>query len=129
MKRWRKLISLIAVAGLLVHAWALMTHSVMALSLHLAGAGVSQDLGVICRGGPATNVPDDSEPKDAPNPSKSSSCPLCLGCGPGVALLDEPTFPKVIHSRLSVRLEIVAETITRRLAHLRPPTRGPPLNV
>lgn len=127
--RWRKLIGALAVAGMLVHAWALMSHQIVSLSQHLGNAVASQGLAFICRADAAATSPDDGVTGGPTEPSNSSSCPLCLGCGPSAVVLPSFQLTAFIHSRLSVCLEIVAETITRRLAHLRPPTRGPPLNV
>jgi hypothetical protein len=121
--RYRLIVSVIAVLGVLLHAGLLVRHGGMMVQAQLTHQELASALGVICHGDGTTSQTPSS---DLPAPSNSSSdCPLCMGMMT-TATLPEQAVVAFISNALSERIVTVAERIAPRLAAVCPPSRGPP---
>lgn len=125
--RARKWLSLLALAGVLVHAAALVRHHIVMLgaaSQTPAVAALLADLSTgnfICHGNPA---PADGEPQDLPSQA-NLLCPLCTGFAP-LAALDAPEQVS-LPCRLTAALMVAqADVATPPEQTIRPHSRGPP---
>lgn len=130
MWHWRKLIGLLAVLGVLMHASLIVRHSSIMLSAKLAHSDLLSALGEICHGGGGVASSPDSDLPTVPSPGGAiSDCPLCMGLGSAVVVL--PGYSGVAHvpDAISARQEIVAEIAARRMAAHLPPSTGPPMIV
>ena len=124
--RLRRLIHLIAVLGVLLHAGALVRHYGMMLSGHLQHQALLSDLAALCHasGEPVSST---AELPWIPAPTESaSSCPVCAGqvSAFAVAAPDLPLLPQ--------RFAVAASWQSPASVHLPqthavcPPARGPP---
>lgn len=124
---FRRLISFVAMLGVLLHAGLIVHHSTVLLSAKLLHNELVSDLAVICHSdGSARDVPSSDFPS-VPKPSDNqSNCPICMGMVAGVAVL--PTTMAMMHptDRTSERIAVVGAAIAHRLQSTWPPPRGPP---
>jgi hypothetical protein len=118
--RW---ISVVAAAGMLTHALAVVRHNGMALSALLELPKLTADLARICHGGEAAGARGGSETPA----NDAKSCPICSGLGPtclAAASARTCLSPSLAAARAAMPATRPAPP--PRLA-LRPPARAPPL--
>lgn len=126
----RRLISLVAMLGVLLHAGLIVRHSTIMLSAKLLHNDLVSALGVICHSdGTIKEVPA-SELPAVPAPSDTQSdCPICMGMIAAAAVLPSTTAMRHPADRASERVAVVGEAIAPRLAATWPPPRGPPIAI
>jgi hypothetical protein len=123
----RRLISLVAVFGVLLHAGLVVRHNAFKLSATLQHQELVEALGVICHGNGGTAQLAASDVPHVPQPSDSQSdCPICSGMVSAAALPPAMNFATLAHDSKSVRLAVVGREIALRLVAVCPPSRGPP---
>ncbi len=128
MLRWRQIVGLLALFGVLLHAGLVVSHATVMLNAMLGDGDGTGAIGVICHGKGA--VAGSATPADeTPRQDQRSECPICMGYGPAVTLLPEISVPKHVPHEISARQIVVAEIIARRMAAVRPPSTGPPFFV
>lgn len=125
--RSRRWTALVAMVGMLLHVGLIVRHNTIVLSASLEHGALVAALGVICQdSGGSAELPADQTPS-LPEPDQDhSSCPLCAGLAPGVAVLSTVDLVGHVPDVASSRVAVVGEVVRRRLAAVRPPTRGPP---
>jgi hypothetical protein len=124
--RFRTLIRLIAVLGVLLHAAALVRHHGMMLGGHLQHQALLSDLAALCHAGGDNGSPTAELPWiPAPTQSKSD-CPVCAGQVSAFALA-APDLPQ-LPSRVAVAesWQIAASRGHPQYHAVCPPARGPP---
>ena len=133
MPRIRTLLTMLAIAGVLVHAALLVRHGSMMLQRHAADLSLTAALAMICHGNDeqaspssSSNLPEIPPPSDGQR-SGTGDCPLCSGMTTAAAIPSEPAALLCLVRFTSLRIVIVSETIADRMAARRPPARAPPL--
>ena len=131
MRQWRKLVGLVAIFGVLLHAGLIVRHSTSMIAAQIQHTELAAALGVICHGGgsavalPASEIPN--IPSELPaSGGGTQDCPLCMGFGMASAVLPDRIAVRNLPVASSARQEIVAIIIARRMAAVRPPSTGPP---
>jgi hypothetical protein len=132
--RFRALVSILAAIGVLLHAGLIVRHNSVMLELALQQPGhLPAQATIICHGdGQLILAGDDfSLPDQKPaQQQKTTSCPVCTGLLPVLALLASSTADIACPSTVPARYK--AETsqfaIPGLAVHL-PPNRGPPLSI
>jgi hypothetical protein len=123
--RHRRWISLIALVGVFLHTGAIVYHHQVMLDAHLARQQLLDALTVLCHGGGSSSGANQPA---LPIPSEQSSgCLVCKGLISPFALIAAQVHfasPDVVQSAVRPRLSQGA--IVGRVAHARPPVRGPP---
>ena len=127
--RWRRLINLVALIGVLMHAGMIVRHQQMMLGAHLERQGLISALGVICHGNGQATAPSDSEVPWVPLPSdqQNNQCPLCAGLASAVAMAAIAECGVPVQFRTAAPQIVRYEARPVEIASVRPPTRGPPL--
>jgi hypothetical protein len=117
----------IAIIGVLLHAGLVAWHSVSMLQSTQQRDALAAALAVICIGGGVADAQADGRvpPFHGSDQAEREACKCCLSA---VAMLRPPLLTFRLHAAISSRIEITGEIIARRLAGVRPPPRGPPLN-
>jgi hypothetical protein len=122
----RRVVSVLAVLGVLLHAGAVARHQTLMVQAWLQHSQLAADLLSICNSSgqtKATDLPTVPRPTDAQN-----GCPVCAGLLSVAVLLPA--------EQVVLPLEDGGGTISRPpigaaasliVAHERPPARGPPL--
>lgn len=127
MRRYEKFISLMAIAGLFLHAGLLVRHNAVVLAAAFDPLGLSG--GIICRGGVAPQ--DLADSTGLPDPAGPIlKCPVCTGAVAAAAILPQPATiagPVVEHTQ--PRAAAARQQLVQRLTHIWPPTRAPPESV
>mgnify|MGYP003386360221 CR=1 FL=1 len=126
MQKFRTIIQLFAIVGVLFHAGLIVRHSVSMVLAKLQYQELVASLSVICHSGGAIKSLAAAELPDLPEPTgQSSDCPLCMGTA-AVAILPigygTISGPDSTYARISVR----GRRIATRLSAVCPPPRGPP---
>lgn len=126
--RSRRLISFVALLGVLLHAGALVRHSTTMLGALLQHQALVTDLAQICHSAGTTTTVADAELPIVPKPTDAQyGCPLCSGMGAAFALvaptlaaimLPPPAAPPALHAD--------ATSIPESPRAVHPPARGPP---
>ena len=129
MFRWRQIVGLLALVGVLLHAGLVVSHATVMLHAMLGDGDGMGAIGVICHGGKGAVASPTTPADETPRQDQRSECPICMGYGPAVTLLSEISVPKHVPHEISVRQTVVAEIIARRMAAVRPPSTGPPFSV
>jgi hypothetical protein len=123
----RRLISLLAIVGVLLHAGIFVRHNAMMLGAALDRAAFADIFSEICHGDPNSVSPDAPHPQNPSDPE--SHCPDCLGFVGAAAL-----FPAIfadydaVYSIISDTF-ISSDVVRPNIPVLWPPGRGPPLSV
>jgi len=139
----RRIVSLVALLSVILHAYALVGHNAMMVqaSLSLTTTSSAQSsilaqidsLSIICRAYPDVDAAQ-SASKHQKNPGQkhnnaSSSCPVCSGIAIGHAVIPPPLVVVQLMRGYSV-IEPSAHVATTHLARAAlPPARGPPTQV
>jgi len=127
MQRFRYIVSLVAVLGVLAHAMLLVRHNGSMVQSRLQHHALSAALDVICYGSGGNGLISGSERASLPHPSNGETeCPICMGMGVTAAVLATCDLPHHAPDIRSARIVVVGKTISQRLVAVRPPTRGPP---
>lgn len=127
MLRWKQIIGLVALVGMLLHAGLSVRHSTMILAHKLAQIDLIQSLTVSCHGAGGTSLVDASHLPDIPDTNNTAGeCPMCMGMASAALALPVMEVFKPRLDAMSARIEIVAEVIAHRMAAERPPSTGPP---
>ncbi len=124
--RLRKLISILAMLGVLLHTGALVHHNAAVLDAALQYHALLSDLGLRCQGsgGRTSEVADLPQ---VPGPyDTQSGCPICSGLAPAIALATpwaaEIAAPLETRADQFTAIVSIAELPREAL----PPARGPP---
>jgi hypothetical protein len=124
--RFRFIVSLLALLGVLLHAGLLVRHSTMMLNAKLLNQELAAALGVICHSdGTTSRLPASDLPALPEPPGNQGDCPLCMGLM-AVAVLPSNDLPSFAPDLASARIAVVSEVIAPRLSAVCPPARGPP---
>ena len=123
MRRFERMISLLAVIGVLLHAGLLVRHNGVMLDGAMDRIALDFAGGVICHGGGEDTQPNSGMP--APS-SKLPNCPVCVGTAAAAAILpplialpgNSLTFP--------IRIARADQQTGKRAVDFRPPSRAPP---
>ena len=123
MRRFERIISLLAVIGVLLHAGLLVRHNGVMLDAAFDRLALSFAGGVICHG-------DDDRVRSGPgmpaHSGKLPNCPVCVGATVGAAILPPMVaLPGKGPATLLV-IASVEQQIGRRAGAIRPPSRAPP---
>ena len=122
----RRLISLVVLLGVLVHAHALVRHNSVMLNAHLQRATLIADLLVICHPS-GTGTIDTASLPDVPRPTDvENNCPLCSGLGPAIALPPPDLAPYYVAFHPARPVPPTAVRVPEYLRTFFPPARGPP---
>jgi hypothetical protein len=124
----RRLLSLLAIIGVLLHAGFFVRHNAMIVGAALDQAALSDIFSEICSGKPGSPTsPDATYPRNHGNPE--SHCPDCLAFAGAVALL--PTVFVNYDAIYSIRSDalISPQVVSQNGLVLWPPGQGPPLSV
>jgi hypothetical protein len=97
-------IGLLALVAVLLHATAVVRHSLFMATQHASEQALVADLGVICHADQSGDSSATDTAPASPAQSPASTCPICAGLTAAFVLAGNP-------------------------AHLLPPVRGPPLRV
>lgn len=135
--RLRRWIGWLAIAGMLMHAVALVRHNVSVLDSAIAGAASSEtaraysvlnDDGTVLIAGTICHTDGDQDAGSPGGQPKSGSerCPVCAGTVAAVALAAPE--PATISRPLVIAEAVVIATAIQTPAQhfVRPPNRGPP---
>ncbi len=123
----RRLMSLVVLLGVLMHAHAVVRHNGVMLDAHLQRASLIADLLVICHPSGTSTVDTASLP-DVPRPTDAqNNCPLCSGLGPAIALPSPDLVPRYVALLPAQPVPLRAVHGTELLRTFIPPARGPPL--
>lgn len=116
----RRVLAALAVLGMLVHALAIVRHTVVLADQARALQQLAADLRVMCSG----HRVDVDLPA---SPSTSSDCPVCMGLV-GAAMLPSPNILSLAFcpDSKSVRHRVIALLLVERASDRLPPPRGPP---
>lgn len=118
----RKLATLLAILGMLLHAGLLVRHYLAVVAQHAELSGPTGFAAALCG---AANEPF-SPAGDAGHKSQSGSCPLCTGQGVAAAIL-APTFAVFIASDVGHDAPFIgAQKFDVLIIHARPQPRAPP---
>jgi hypothetical protein len=129
LRRISTSIRALAIIGMLLHAGLIVWHNAAMLGTTLQRNALAAALGEICHGAGSATADARAELPDLPSQGNDQGgCPICKGCVSAVAILSVPEFAVHRPDVATARMAIVGETITLRLAYVRPPTRGPPLS-
>lgn len=122
----RRLISLLAIVGVLLHAGIFVRHNAMMLGAALDRAAFADIFSEICRGGPNSVSPDAPHPQNPGDPE--SHCPDCLGVGAAalfpVIFVDHDAVYSIVSDTF-----ISSDVVRPNILVLWPPGRGPPVSV
>jgi hypothetical protein len=124
----RRLLSLLAIIGVLLHAGLFVRHNAMMVGAALERALLTEIFSEICAGKPDSPAsPDATYPRDHGNPE--SHCPDCLACAGAVALL--PTIFVDFDATYSIASDppISSQVVSSNRLVLWPPGQGPPLSI
>ena len=128
MAMQRRLLSLLAIIGVLLHTGLFVRHNTMMVGAALDRAGLADIFSEICHG-----KPDSSASPDAPHPldhsSPESCCLDCLACAGAVALLPTIFVNYAADYTIASDVPIFSEVIRPNGVALWPPGQGPPLSV
>ena len=122
----RRIISAMAVLGVLLHAGFVARHSGIMVAKQLDHQGLIEALTIICHSdGSTASLPivDGGFP---PTSEQASECPICSGLAPVAVLVSSPlNLPCSLISKCE-RIERIAERVQERLPAFWPPSRAPP---
>jgi hypothetical protein len=118
-------VRIVAIIGVLVHAGLVAGHGALWQRLLLQQDPLAAALAVICTGG-GLAIPQENLPEPPAKDGEHGRYPTCMACASWVAVLPLPHPIECRQSDVSARIELVGEIVARRLAHVRPPPRGPP---
>lgn len=127
MQTWRKLIGVVAILGVLLHAGLIVQHASMLVGAVL-GQSLAGDLqAAICHGGDAATA-DAAVPQDGDGSGRPAAgqCPICQGMSSAAVVLPTPLPLAARAEAESERLAAISERIAHRIAGLLPPARAPP---
>lgn len=100
----RRAIGLLALFAVLLHAAAVVRHSLFMSAQQTSELALAADLGVICHADQSGDASAADTAPASPAHSPASKCPICAGLTAAFVLAGNP-------------------------AHLLPPVRGPPLRI
>ena len=122
MRRFERIISLLAVIGVLLHAGLLVRHNGVMLDAAMDRIALAFAGGIICHGG------EDAQPGSGlPSPSgKLPNCPVCVSVAASVAILPPLVILLGKSQTSSLHTAVVDQQIDRRADDIRPPSRAPP---
>lgn len=127
MARRKSIVCWLALIGVLLNAALVVRHNARMLEQRLMPQSLEADLAMICRGGAETPADQASDPgTPAKAPAGLGECPICMGSCPAVAILSLPLLIAPVTIAASERVVVVGEIISRRIAGVLPPPRGPP---
>jgi hypothetical protein len=124
----RRLISVLAIIGVLLHAGLFIRHNAMMLGAALDHAALADIFSNICFGHADSSAnPDATHPRNQDGPQ--SRCLDCLSCGSAVALL--PAISATYGATYAIVSDsiIPSDPVRPNSLELWPPGRGPPLGV
>jgi hypothetical protein len=122
----RRLLSLLAIVSVLLHAGAAMRHHGLMLGAHLQHQALLADLHSICASGVA-GTPDADDLPQIPRPSDArAGCPICSGLAPLFAVT--PPAPRLLAliGASPDQPPFLAAALVPQTRNARPPARGPP---
>jgi hypothetical protein len=127
MVRLRRWVSLVAIAGVLLHAALIVRHNSLMVGADAERAVVAAILGSICHGDAQTASADSQLPSD-PATTKQPRCPICLGFTGGMAVLPDVFDGCIQRYAVALGMETDVATTVSVVGMRRPPARGPPLD-
>lgn len=116
----RRVLAALAVVGMLVHALAIVRHTVVVVDQAGARLQLAANLRILCSG-------HHLEVELPASPQAPGDCPICTGLVGATAILppDVPTLTVYSDAR-STRHRVVAMRLAERGSDVLPPPRGPP---
>jgi hypothetical protein len=122
----RRMISFVVLAGVLLHAHALVRHNGVMLDAHLQRSALIAGLLIICHPSgsgtiDAASLPDIPQPTDAQN-----NCPICSNLGTAWVLPAHNPVPAHIAFHPAEISALPARRSAELLRTFIPPARGPP---
>jgi hypothetical protein len=128
MDMQRRLLSLLAIIGVLLHAGLFVRHNAMMVGAVLDRAALADIFSEICSGKPGSSAsPDATFPGDHGSPE--SHCPDCLAFAGAVALLPTAFLNYVADYSIASDTPISSQVVSSNGLVLWPPGQGPPLSV
>ena len=126
MRRFERIISLVAVVGVLLHAGLLVRHNGIMLDAAFDRLALSFAGGVICHGDGSGIQPASGMPAHS---GEMANCPVCVGAMAGAAIL--PPLVMLPGNGLASILHTAEadQHIGHHPGDVRPPSRAPPANV
>lgn len=127
---YRRLVNLVALLGVLVHAGLVVRHNAVMLGAHLDRQGLIAALGVICHGSGQDAAVTDAELPWVPPPSEQQTgeCPLCAGLTPFAVLTANASCGGVpVAFRIPSSQFVVYDARPIEVARIKPLSHGPPL--
>jgi hypothetical protein len=119
----RRLATVAALMGVLLHAYALVRHAPMEVAAKLQHTGLVSSLATICH-----NSGDSGrfEIPYVPLPATGQKCPECVGVA-GTLAIEPPgvVVAKQVEAQ-TIRMRRFADVVVERSAGRQPPPRGPP---
>ncbi|MGQ0456688.1 MAG: DUF2946 family protein [Hyphomicrobium sp.] len=122
---------MLALFGVMLHAYALTAHHGRAMAMAFAAADANPGAVVICRadGSVATIAFDDLLAGGAGKSSKAQHCPLCCGATPAFAVA-APAPIVLAYAPRTVDKPLIIDSAALPIARAaRPPATGPPARV
>ncbi len=119
----RRLATVFALMGVLLHAYTLVRHAPMEVAAKLQHTGLVSALATICHN---TGESAQFEIPYVPVPSTGQKCPDCVGVAGTVAIVPPAVGLTQQFEVETVRLRRFADVIVERSAGRQPPPRGPP---
>jgi hypothetical protein len=126
--RRRAFINIVAAFSLLVHAGFVARHNFLTLAQKVEAQWLLPDGTVICHSGGENEPSKSRDPlSNQPSNPQKTSCPLCLGLGPALAVLSNASGDVAPPAFIFARFKPVP-TAAAVLGHAVsvPPSRGPP---
>jgi len=122
----RKLATVAALMGVLLHAYGLVRHAPMEVAAKLQHTGLVSALATICHNsGESSQI----EIPFVPLPATGHKCPDCVGVT-GTLAVAPPAVDEIAQVEVeTVRMRRFADVIVERAAGRQPPPRGPPTSV
>jgi hypothetical protein len=122
----RRLVSLLAIIGMLLHAGLFVRHNAMMLGVALDRAVLADAFDEICLGKPnSPATPDAGHPRNEGDPQ--AHCPDCLGFASAVALLSTTFVNYDASYSITSDALFSSQVVSTDGLLLWPPGRAPPL--
>jgi hypothetical protein len=127
--RIRKLLSLLAMVGVLFHAGLVVRHSSLMAGVTIERAVLAGAFGVICHGNPSAGESFDAQSPATQDPvQKQARCPICLGFASAAAVLPELPACHIERYATTAIAQAAVEAVAPASHALWPPGRGPPVD-
>lgn len=126
MRRWERIVSLVAVLGVLLHAGLLVRHNGVMLDAAFDRVALAFAGEIICHDDSGNTRLGPSAPHHS---GKLPHCPVCVGAVAAAAILPPEIILPAPVPAASAKTVITHRRVGRRPYNIRPPSRAPPATI